>query len=91
MKDAIINQTSIDAFSKKLLEDEKSAATMEKYLHIVAEFSQFTDGQPITKELTVAFKQSLTQRLSPRTVNVYIAGVNKLLCFLGLSDCTVKA
>jgi len=91
MKDGIIYETTLDDFSRNLLEEEKSAATVEKYLHIATEFSCFAEGQPITKELAVAFKQSLTQRLSPRTVNVYIAGINKLLCFMGLHECTVKS
>lgn len=87
----IITENTIRDFKAHLIEDEKSAATAEKYLHIANHFKAFAGEQPVSKELTVLYKQKLTKEFSARTVNVYIAGLNRLLRFIGLEDCTVKS
>jgi integrase/recombinase XerD len=50
-----------------------------------------TLSRPVSKELTVSYKQKLTKEFSARTVNVYIAGLNRLLRFMELADCVVKS
>lgn len=87
----IITENTIQDFKAHLIEDEKSAATAEKYLHIANHFKAFAGERPVSKELTVSYKQVLTKEFSARTVNVYIAGLNRLLRFMGLADCVVKS
>lgn len=81
----------LNAFRGQLLREEKSAATVEKYLRDARRFFAFAAGRPITKELTVAYKQQLQKDYALRSVNSMLASVNCLLAFLGRPECRVKA
>ena len=86
-----ISQTQLNYFRKYLISEEKSSATVEKYLRDARTFLLFVDGREITKELTVAFKKSLEeQNYAIRSINSMLASLNKLLAFLGWEDCRVK-
>ena len=50
-------------FKEALEEDEKSAATCEKYLRDVRSFLRFVgEGRTITKEIVMAYKKSLPEK-----------------------------
>ncbi len=86
------NQKILQRFAQHLRREEKSGATMEKYLRDAAVFMEFSGKQEITKELVIAFKQHLvSQGYAVRSVNSMLASVNCLLAFLGLSDCKAKS
>ena len=79
------------AFRENLIREEKSEATVEKYLRDVGAFLVYSAGADITKEHTVAYKRVLQERgYAIRSVNSMLASVNSLLNFLGWSDCKVK-
>lgn len=80
----------LDGFAAQLRREEKSRATAEKYLHDAAAFAAFAAGREITKELTVAYKEQLTQRYAPGSVNTAIASLNAFLRFCGRACCRVK-
>lgn len=91
MTDRILSPGHLIPFREYLLREEKSAATVEKYLRDAGAFVTFADNRPITKELTVAFKQSLKERqYAVRSINSMLASLNSLLNFLGWTDCKVK-
>ena len=50
----------LQAFEKRLRENEKSPATIEKYLRDARAFLCWLDGREPTKELTVCYKEGLT-------------------------------
>ena len=77
-------------FAQYLRQEEKSAATQEKYLRDVQRFCAYVqDG--ITKEQVMNWKNSLIEHgYAVRSVNSMLASVNSFLSFLGLSDCKVK-
>jgi len=78
-------------FREYLLRQEKSPATLEKYLRDAGAFAVFASGKPITKEMTIAYKQQLAERgYAVRSINSMLAGLNSLLTFLGWEDCRVK-
>ena len=56
-----LSVTSIKAFAEHLECEEKSAATQEKYLRDLRSFSEFANGEEITKELVVAWKRQLVE------------------------------
>ena len=81
----------IHAFARHLLLEEKSAATIEKYLRNVRAFAGWLDGQEITKERNAAWKAHLVERgYAPAGINAKLSALSSLLEFLGLRDCRVK-
>ena len=91
MSEQNITQTHLTAFEEYLLREEKSAATVEKYLRDARAFVLYAEGKPITKEMTVAYKKSLEEiGYKPRSVNSMLAGLNRFLDFMGAADCKVK-
>ncbi len=78
-------------YQEYLQREEKSAATVEKYLRDARVFVTFAEGRELNKELTVAFKKHLeAQHYAVRSINSMLAGLNSMLSFLGREDCKVK-
>ncbi len=81
----------IPAYTQHLRREEKSGATMEKYLRDVRAFACWLDGREITKETTSEWKAHLVaQGYAPATVNAMLSALNSLLEFLHLRECRVR-
>ena len=92
MEARVITNETIEQFQAQLLFEEKSVATIEKYVRDAKEFMLFADGMEVTKELVIQYKQKLIEdKYAVRSVNSILASVNSLLAFLGWSDCKVKS
>lgn len=92
MKEKIITQGLIDNYRQALIREEKSTATVEKYLRDVRAFFAFIGAAALTKELVMAYKQQLVERrYAIRSINSMLGSVNSLLEFLGCPECRVKA
>ena len=89
MEEHNLTNEQILAFSTALFQAERSQATVEKYLRSVRAFSLFLDGQPVTKDIVLAWKKHLQreENYSPSTVNASLAALNCLFSFLGWTDC----
>lgn len=84
-------QDVLEIFRRHLTDEEKSPATIEKYMRDAAAFLSFSGDRHITKELVVSFKQQLIdKKYAIASINSILASVNSLLTFLGLSQCKVK-
>jgi len=82
----------IEVFKEHLLHEERSGATIEKYLRDVRRFKAFAGGREINKELVVQYKESLMQAgYAVRSINSMIAALNTYLVFVGHSECRVKS
>ena len=91
MSKRVLSPKHLRAFREALIQEEKSAATVEKYLRDAGAFLRFCADQTVTKEKTVAYKQALQERgYAVRSINSMLASVNSLLSFLGWTDCKVK-
>ena len=72
--------------------NEKSPATIQKYLRDVAGFMAYIgEGNVITKDAVIRYKQNLAQSYAVASVNSILAAVNYFLRVIGCEDCTVKA
>ncbi len=93
MTERILTLEDIRAFAVYLAKEEKSAATMEKYVRDCRAFLAFTGNRPMTKELVIAYKRKLIDggAYAVGSINSMLASVNGLLRFLGWEDCRVKA
>lgn len=92
MQNRILSEKDIETFQNHLLQEEKSTATMEKYLRDVRAFLVFSGQAAITKDLVMAYKQALLEKnYAVRSINSMLASLNSLLGFLGWGDCKVKS
>ena len=92
MDDRILREKNINEFHAYLVREEKSTATIEKYLRDVRAFLNFTDIRAVTKELILKWKEMLLDRgYAVRSVNSMLASLNSLLHFMGWDDCKVKS
>lgn len=86
-----LTQKQIRAYAHYLQIEEKSGATIEKYLRDVRAFACWLDGREISKELTSEWKAHLVaQGYASTTVNAMLSALNSLLEFMGLQECRVK-
>lgn len=87
-----LTEHQIMDFGKYLRTEERSPATVEKYLCAMGQFRSFLAGGPVTKEATAAWKAGLlAQGRDPATVNGKLAALNAFLRFAGWEDCRVKS
>ena len=91
MDERVLTAERIAAYTDHLRAEEKSPATVEKYLHDIRAFALWVGERPVTKELAAEWKVHLigTGR-SPATVNASVSAVNGLFRFLGWENCRVK-
>ena len=73
-----------------LREQERAAATIQKYLHDLTALRGFLDGGPLTKEALISWKTELAATHAPASVNSMLAAVNGFLSFMGWRELTVK-
>lgn len=86
-----IKVSFLDDFREYLIREEKSSATVEKYLRDMKHFSRYVQGQDITKELVIAYKASLQEHgYAVRSTNSMLASLNSFLEFMNWNDLKVK-
>ena len=91
MEERRLSVTRLEEYSAQLRREEKSVATVEKYLRDVRAFATYAGDVDVTKELTLAWKKQLQQQgYAVRSINSMIASLNSLLAFLGWTDCRVR-
>lgn len=84
------NTEAILRFEQHLKQEEKSEATIEKYLRDIQHFYGFLEGRPLCKAETVAYKEQLTAEYAPTSVNSMLVALNCFLRFIGMAECCVK-
>ena len=86
----ILDFETIEQYRNHLIEEEKSAATIEKYVRDVSVFGVWVNGREIEKRLTLEYKERLMEQYADASVNSVISSLNSLFDFLGWHDCKVK-
>lgn len=85
-----IDSRTILLFEQYLKEEEKSQATIGKYLHDIRIFSEFLQDEAISKEKTIAYKEHLSTQYAITSANSMLAALNCFLRFIGQQRCCVK-
>lgn len=91
METLFLKTNVINDFKEHLILQEKSLATIEKYMRDVTAFARFTDNINTTKESVIAYKKYLKANYAVRSVNSMLASINALFSFLGRYDLKVKS
>ncbi len=87
MGSKFITPGQIEGFGRHLREEERSAATVEKYLRALRQFALFIDGAALDKAGVTRWKeQLLEQGYSPATVNGKLTALSRFLTFCGRTD-----
>lgn len=85
-----ISTNSLMSFERYLTKEEKSRATVEKYLRDVRSFFRFSNTGCISKEQMITYKEYLTDRYAPASVNSMLISLHSFLRYIGQQDCCVK-
>lgn len=89
-KTPLLTPALIQKYIVHLREQERSAATIQKYTHDLNVLCADLGGQPLTKSALIEWKQQLIAEYAPASVNSMLAAVNSFLSFMGWRELTVK-
>ena len=90
MNKRIIDFSKMQEFEAHLREEERSEATIEKYLHDVRGFVSFISSDEVCKQSVMEYKQKLGNSYAVTSANSMIAALNSFLRFCGWHDLCVK-
>ena len=90
MSDYLITTERITAYGIYLRREERTPATLEKYLRYIRAFYAWLGDSPVSREAVTNWKEYLlAQGRAPVTVNGALSALNGLFRFLGW-DCRIK-
>lgn len=89
-QERLITPEKIKAYAQYLQEEEKSPATIRKYTHDLNLCRAALPDGELTKAALVLWKENLTARYAPASVNAILAALNSFLHFYGWLDLKVK-
>lgn len=91
MNEHSLTAEQLQSYADHLRLEEKSAATVEKYLRHVRAFARWLGRRALTKAQALEWKAHLVKLgRAPATVNGALAALNGLFRFLGWEDCRAK-
>ena len=85
-----ITQEQLDAFRAALENEEKSAATLDKYGRDARYFARWLGSQPLTHQAALQYKNDLLTRFAASSVNSILAALNSFFRFIRREDCRVR-
>lgn len=87
----LIEMKKLEEYRGYLLEMEKSAATIEKYLRDIQTFRRWLGAEAeVSKEKTIAYKNYLKEHYKTTSAGSMIVSLNRYLQWLGWNECCVK-
>ncbi len=79
----IITDEVIKKFKTHLVEEEKSAATLEKYIRDIVAFVTWLCGKEVDKHIVLEYKAVLRNTYAPASVNSILSSLN---CFFAFNE-----
>ena len=86
----IITKKMILNFKNYLTEEEKSKATIEKYIRDITALQIWSNGCFIEKSIILEYKEIIKEKYATRSVNSIISSINSFFEFVSWEDCKVK-
>lgn len=91
-KGYFITEQILKEYKIHLVMEEKSKATISKYICDIKKLAEYASGRSITKELVVAYKEDLRTKKNYKlsSINSFLAAANRLFEYLGWYGLHVK-
>ena len=80
----------INKFRNYLINEEKSQATLEKYIRDITAFMVWLNGRVVDKMTVIEYKQSIIELYAPASVNSMLSSINSFFMYMEWYDCKVK-
>lgn len=90
MIERIISSDLLMKFEDHLKSEERSYATIQKYLHDIRVFMAYLDGNIVDKSKVLSYKEMLGEKYEVSSANSMIAALNTFFRFTEWIDCCVK-
>lgn len=87
----VITKKLVEKFREYLIDEEKSLATVGKYVHDVTVFMNWLSGTEVTKTAALLYKQELIENYAPASVNAAISSLNSFFVFNEWHGLKIKA
>lgn len=91
MEGRVITAKMIAEFKEHLILEERSVATIQKYIRDVKAFMAYAQNSAISKETVIAYKKYLQENYAVRSVNSMLASINSFFSLFGWNDLKVKS
>ena len=85
-----VTRERMSAFRDYLINEEKSEATVSKYLHDVLVFAEWVGERDLEKIVVMEYKACLCEKYAPASVNATLSSLNCFFAFCGRYDLRVK-
>ena len=89
-EEPVINEMSIQEYLTYLKEQERSSSTIRKYERDLGSLLEFLKNRALSKSVLIDWKQELTGKYAPASVNTKLAAVNGYLQFRGWHQLLLK-
>lgn len=86
-----ITNEMIRSFKDHLINEEKSLATIEKYIRDITALKQWSKDKEITKQLLLDYKKELIENYAPVSVNSIISSLNSFFDFNNMHSMRLKS
>ena len=83
-------EESVKQYMAYLEQEEKSEATQRQYKRDILNFLKFAEGQELTRDLVLRYKEKLQTEHRASSINVKLAALNGFFTFIGRDDLRVK-
>lgn len=91
MEGQVITAKMIAEFREHLILEERSVATIQKYIRDVKAFTAYAQNSALSKEIVIAYKKYLQESYAVRSVNSMLASINSFFSLFGWNDLKVKS
>lgn len=88
----IITKDILLQYQERLYDEEKTTATIKKYLRDLKKLMDYAGGREITKKLMVQYKEDLREKKGYKltSINSFLVAANRLFEYLGWYDLRVR-
>ena len=80
----------INQFRNYLINEEKSQATLEKYIRDITAFMVWLKGRAVDKTTVIEYKNAIIESYAPASANSMLSSINSFFAYMEWYDCKVK-